>query len=76
MKPSVLLSIVFTMERGSGFLVMKYVVSVSGGRQECKLGALIFNMIYSLALKRLRRALAPHKVVLRIVQVGDNPFWS
>ena len=32
----------------------KYLISVSGGRQGCKLGALVFNLIYSVALKRIR----------------------
>ena len=54
----------------------KYVVSVSGGRQGCKLGALIFNLIYRLALKKLRRALETSNTILRIVQVGGDPFWS
>ena len=54
----------------------KFVVCGSGGRQGCKLGALIFSLIYSLALKQTREALKPLNVVLRVSQSRGAAFWS
>ena len=54
----------------------KYVVTVSGGRQGCKLGALIFNLIYSIALKRLRNELVPLGIVLKVRRRNESPFWA
>ena len=58
-----------SVHHGSWFKLIndtKYLVSKSGGRQGCKLGALVFNLIYSQALKRVRRALATEDVILRV----------
>ena len=41
--------------------------TVCGGRQGCRLGALIFNLAYSVALSRIRHALADLGVTLHII---------
>ena len=52
------------------------VVSVSGGRQGCKLGALIFNLIYSVALERVRKQAVVLGATLRLKVASSRPFWS
>ena len=48
-------------------------VTCAGGRQGCKLGALIFNLLYSMALRRVKAALIAEGVVLH-VRVPDGYF--
>ena len=52
------------------------IVTDVGGRQGCKLGALIFNLIYSIALRELRVKLVKAGFVLHIRCKGDDPFWN
>ena len=54
---------------------MGIVIGKTGGRQGCKVGALVFNCIFSLAMTRTTR---------RMIEVGatisacsyDAPFWD
>jgi hypothetical protein len=52
------------------------IVTRSGGRQGCKLGAMLFNLIYSVALRRITAELAEQGIVLRITATGTGPFWG
>ena len=53
------------------------IVTRTGGRQGCKLGALVFNLIYSVALKRLRVRLQKKGILLRVtVHERHAPFWT
>ena len=54
----------------------KCLVSISGGRQGCKLGALVFNLIYSVALKRVRAELGKHNIVLLVRARTNMQFWD
>ena len=49
-------------------------VSGCGGRQGCKLGALLFNMIYSVALRRVSRELLVAGVVLHLPRRDGAPW--
>ena len=51
-------------------------VTSAGGRQGCKLGALVFNLIYSVALKRIRQKMIDKGVVLHLRRTSDAPFWE
>ena len=53
-----------------------YIVSVSGGRQGCKLGALVFNLIYSLALLMLRQELLDLGIILWVTNAPSFAFWG
>ena len=46
-----------------------------GGRQGCKLGAVLFNMIYALALRRLIAALLRHGIVL-VLPAAPRHIWG
>ena len=52
------------------------IVTSAGGRQGCKLGALVFNLAYSIALKRARVELAALGLLLSIKVCHDRPFWA
>ena len=52
-----------------------YIVTSTGGRQGCKLGAIIFNAAYSLALSVLHARLRAASITLRLRRY-DAPFWS
>ena len=52
-----------------------FIVSAFGGRQGCKLGAIIFNAAYSLALKVLHARLRAAGIVFR-VQCEAGAFWQ
>jgi hypothetical protein len=54
----------------------KAIVTKTGGRQGCKLGGLVFNLIYSIALKRLRVKLGELGVVLKIATNSESPIWA
>ena len=54
----------------------KFIVSIAGGRQGCKLGALVFNSIYSVALARIRAELCKFNIILQVKANDDMPFWS
>ena len=50
-------------------------VTAAGGRQGCKLGALVFNLVYSVALRTLRRKLESAGIILRVsVQRSASSF--
>ena len=46
-----------------------------GGRQGCKLGAVLFNMIYALALRHLTAALLRHGIVL-VLPAAPRHVWG
>ena len=50
------------------------IVQKRGGRQGCKLGALVFNSAYALALRVVQRMLAREGITLRLPSV-QGPFW-
>ena len=52
------------------------IVSNRGGRQKCKLGGLIFNMIYAKALKALRAKLDRVHLMLRLLLNSNIPLWT
>ena len=54
----------------------KFLVSISGGRQGCKLGAPVFNLIYSVARKRVREDLGKHNIVLLVRARTNMQFWD
>ena len=61
--------LVASLHSGSWFQLPnddKYIVSIAGGRQGCKLGALIFNAIYSVALARVRAELCKYDIMLHV----------
>ena len=49
--------------------------TAAGGRQGCFLGPVIFNMVYSIALRRARRRLAQRGMLVRIMIRDSRPFW-
>ena len=53
-----------------------YIVTVAGGRQGCKLGALVFNLIYSLALTMLKKDLIDLGIVLWVNRSTTHQFWN
>ena len=53
-----------------------YIQTAAGGRQGCFLGPVIFNMVYSIALKRARRRLAALGVLVRVIVKDSHPFWA
>ena len=54
-----------------------YLHSVSGGRQGCRLGAVLFYLCYSIALRRIRKRLSDLGVLLHIVQNDPGkPWWA
>eukprot|EP00973_Karenia_brevis_P045981 6368301-Karenia_brevis.AAC.1 len=52
------------------------IVSKSGGRQGCKLGAIIFNTVYAVALRRVKAKLREAGVVFVIKLKGTSAFWA
>ena len=52
------------------------IISNRGGRQGCKLGGLIFNMIYAKALRQLREKLVAAGVVMHVCRDNESPFWA
>ena len=52
-----------------------YIVSTTGGRQGCKLGGIVFNEAYALALRVLYDRLADANIVLRL-KYSKGPFWA
>ena len=51
-------------------------VSDRGGRQGCKLGGIMFNMLYARALHKLREVLRDSNVVLNIQHDSAAAFWK
>ena len=53
----------------------KFIVTNTGGRQGCKLGALLFNLVYSIALRRVRDTLVSAGIIVHLR--AQNPcFWT
>ena len=53
------------------------IISKRGGRQGCKLGAMVFNFIYACCLKRFRERLLGAGLVLHLKTEDDEKaFWS
>ena len=53
----------------------KVILTSKGGRQGCKVGSLVFNSIYTIALKEVRKQLIELGVVL-VVKDSHAPFWQ
>ena len=53
-----------------------YIQTAAGGRQGCFLGPVIFNMVYSIALRRARKKMAALGILVRVVLVDKRPFWA
>ena len=51
-------------------------VSSRGGRQGCRLGAIVFNLIYAKCLKKVRAELQERGITLMLRATGDAAFWS
>ena len=54
---------------------MKLIVTNIGGRQGCKLESVLLNLIYSIALKRIRASLSDERVIIRL-KPHAGCFWS
>ena len=54
----------------------RYICSLAGGRQGCKLGACVFNLIYAMAFAMLRTRLEKLGVVLKLCKKDNEPFWA
>ena len=52
------------------------IVTKSGGRRGCKFGAVIFNVVYAVALRRVRAKLREAGVLLVVKITGDSAFWA
>ena len=71
--------LITSLHSGSWFSVgasSNYVVARSGGRQGCKLGAILFNLIYAVALARLRNSMMRSHGALEIQGYSGSPFWG
>ena len=51
-----------------------FILTARGGRQGCRLGGLVFNMIYARALRRMRERLAEKGVTNRLAHQATVPF--
>ena len=75
----VVVALIASLHDGSWFQLPndpQYIISVAGGRQGCKLGALVFNAIYSIALARIRAELAEFdNITLAVRSTTQSPFW-
>ena len=54
----------------------EYIHTAAGGRQGCFLGPVVFNMVYSIALRRTRRRLAQRGLLISIKVRDRRPFWA
>ena len=54
----------------------RYIETAAGGRQGCILGPVVFNLIYSIALARVRRRLADLGILWKARAAEDKPFWA
>ena len=52
------------------------VVSRTGGRQGCRLGAVIFNLGYAVGLHRVRTILCKAGIILKVKCRDGKPFWA
>jgi hypothetical protein len=71
--------LVSSLHTGAWFRLLgddKSIVTLTGGRQGCKLGALVFNLIYSVALKKVRESLLAAGIVLHVRRQSTAPFWT
>ena len=65
-----------SLHTGAWFMLpgdSEVLVSRCGGRQGCKLGALMFNMIYSVAIRRVARHLLAEGIVLHLPAATGAP---
>ena len=51
-------------------------ISSRGGRQGCRVGAMVFNFIYCKCLKELRSSLAARGIITRFSGSASMPFWA
>ena len=51
------------------------IVTSAGGRQGCKVGSVIFNTTYAVAIPELQKRLCDPRVVLRL-SLREGPFWA
>ena len=61
----------FSLDHESG----EVIVTSRGGRQGCRLGSLVFNMIYGKALAELRAECADDNAEIRLLCKGSSPLW-
>ena len=54
----------------------KYIQTLAGGRQGCILGPVVFNMIYSIALRRTRTRLSDRGLLVEPKPRDSEPFWA
>ena len=67
--------IIISLHSGSWFKVGSspdLVVARRGGRQGCKLGAIVFNSIYAVALSHVRTSIQKHNSVLIVKGFADG----
>ena len=70
--------LVAALHTGSWFQIgelMEVLVSAKGGRQGCKLGAIIFNFVYARALMRVEKRLKDEAILLQLPCCVDRPPW-
>ena len=53
-----------------------HIVSTTGGRQGCKLGAVVFNLAYAVALVKVKEAVATTGATLVISNLARDTFWK
>eukprot|EP00973_Karenia_brevis_P016865 2311581-Karenia_brevis.AAC.1 len=71
--------IINSLHTGSWFALkgsQRFLVSRAGGRQGCKLGAIMFNIIYAAALNKVRAKLAEAGIGLHMKRRVGDAFWS
>ena len=71
--------LIVSLHSGSWFQVGSspdLVVARRGGRQGCKLGAIVFNLVYAVALSHVRTSIQKQNCVLVIKGFVDSPFWG
>ena len=67
-----------SLHQGAWFQLLgsdRYIVPKIGGRQGCKLGRVVLNMIYSIAIHELAESMRELGVVLTLDQT-DESFWG
>ena len=76
--------VVTSLHHGSWFTVGREgdpdtkpaLVTARGGRQGCRLGAIVFNWIYAKSLKELRKDMHHEDIVFHLAGSTDTPFWT
>ena len=66
----------FTVGNGGNPDAKPALVTTRGGRQGCRLGAIVFNWVYARCLRRLRGEMQDAGIVLHMAAPSDVPFWD